>query len=52
MKDDDPIIKLATTWRRKENTNQKNCQISLIVEDKEEEEEEWYIDSGCSTHMT
>ena len=51
MKEDAPIIKLATIWRRKENTNQENFQIEHIIEDKEEEDE-WYIDSGFSTYMT
>jgi hypothetical protein len=51
MKEDAPIIKPTTIWKRKENPSQENCRIALIVEDKEEEDE-WYIDSGCSTHMT
>jgi hypothetical protein len=51
MKEDAPIIKPTTIWKRKENPNQENCRIALIIEDKEEEDE-WYIDSGCSTHMT
>jgi hypothetical protein len=38
-------------WRRKENPKREDCRIALIAEYKEEEEDEWYIDSGCSTHM-
>jgi hypothetical protein len=34
MKEDAPIIKLATISRRKENPNKKDCQIALIVEHK------------------
>jgi len=50
MKEDSPIIKLATIWKRKENPSQENYRITLIIEDKEEEDE-WYIDSGCSTNI-
>jgi hypothetical protein len=51
MKEYSHIIKPAIVWRRKENPNQEDFRIALIVEDKEEEDE-WCIDSGCSTHMT
>jgi hypothetical protein len=47
MKEDAPMP--TTVWKRKENPNKENCRLALIVEDKEDE---WYIDSGCSTHMT
>jgi hypothetical protein len=51
MKEDAPIIKPSTIWRRKENPNQEDFRIAMIIEDKEEEYE-WYIDNGCSTHVT
>jgi hypothetical protein len=47
MKEDAPMP--TTIWKRKENPNKENCRLALIVEDKEDK---WYIDSGCSTHMT
>lgn len=34
------------TW---ENKKKENCNLTLIVEDKEDE---WYKDNGCSTYMT
>ena len=36
------------TWRKKEPQIER-CGISLYVEGKENQ---WYIDSGCSKHMT
>jgi beta-xylosidase len=51
MKEDGPIIKkekLATMWEKKDNSSKEDCRLALIVEDKEDE---WYIESGCSTHM-
>ena len=52
MKEDAPIIKkekTTTIWENKENSIKEYCRLALIVEDKKDE---WYIDSGCSTHMT
>ena len=52
MKEVDPIIKKekpTTIWEKKENSSKEDCRLALIVEDKEDE---WYIDSSCSTHMT
>jgi hypothetical protein len=37
-------------WRRKEIPNNKDCLISLTTKECKEEYE-WYIDSGCSSHM-
>jgi hypothetical protein len=41
----------TTVWRRKEIPNNEDCQIALTAEECKEEDE-WYIDSGCSSHMT
>jgi hypothetical protein len=41
-----PII----IWRRKEIPNNEYCRIALSAEECQEEDE-WYIDSGCSSHM-
>jgi hypothetical protein len=49
MKEDAPIIKPTTIWKRKENPNKEDCRLALLAENKEDE---WYIDNGCSTHMT
>ena len=52
MKENAPIIKKekpTTIWERKENSRKEDCRLALIVEDKEDE---WYIDSGSSKHMT
>jgi hypothetical protein len=38
-------------WRKKEIPNNKDCRIALNVEEFKEEYE-WYIDNGCSSHMT
>jgi hypothetical protein len=54
MKEDDPMPNVpipTTVWRRKEIPNNEYCRIALIVEECKEEDE-WYIDSGCSSHMT
>ena len=50
MKRDAPIKKEkpTTIWEKKENSSKEYCRLVLIVEDKKDE---WYIDSGCSTHM-
>jgi hypothetical protein len=41
----------TTVWRRKEIPNNEDCQIELTAEECKEEDE-WDIDSGCSSHMT
>jgi hypothetical protein len=41
----------TAVWRRKEIPNNEDCRIALNVEECKEEYE-WYIDSGCSSHMT
>ena len=46
-----PIIKKekpTTIWEKKDNSSKEDYRLALIVENKEDE---WYIDSGCSTHM-
>jgi hypothetical protein len=40
-----------TVWRRKEILDNEHCRIALTAEECKEEDE-WYIDSGCSSHMT
>jgi hypothetical protein len=46
-----PNVPMPTTiWRRKEIPNNENCRIALTIEECKEEDE-WYIDSGCSSHM-
>jgi hypothetical protein len=46
-----PNVPMPTTiWRRKEIPNNENCRITLTVEECKEEDE-WYIDNGCSSHM-
>ena len=41
----------TTIWKREEIPNNEDCRIALIDEECKEEDE-WYIDSGCSSHMT
>ena len=38
-------------WKRKEIPNNEDCWIALTAEDYKEEDE-WYIDSGFSSHVT
>jgi hypothetical protein len=46
-----PNVPMPTTvWRRKEIPDNEYCQIALTTEECKEEDE-WYIDSGCSSHM-
>jgi hypothetical protein len=45
MNEDVPMP--TTVWRRKEIPNNEDCRIALTAE-KCKEEDEWYIDSGCS----
>jgi hypothetical protein len=49
MNEDVPMP--TTVWRRKEIPNNEYCRIALTNEECKEEDE-WYIDSGCSSHMT
>jgi hypothetical protein len=49
MKEDAHIIKPTIVWERKENPNKEDFLLALLVKDKEDE---WYIDSGFSTHIT
>jgi hypothetical protein len=47
-----PNVPMPTTvWRRKEIPNNEYCRIAFTAEECKEEYE-WYIDSGCSSHMT
>jgi hypothetical protein len=41
----------TTTWKKKENPHNENCRIALVTKECKEEDE-WFIDSGCSSHMT
>jgi hypothetical protein len=49
MNEDIPMPTIV--WRRKEIPNNEDCRIALTTEECKEEDE-WYIDSGCSSHMT
>ena len=49
MNEDVPMPTIV--WRRKEIPNNEDCRIALTVEECKEEDE-WYIDNGCSSHMT
>jgi hypothetical protein len=47
-----PNVPMPTiVWRRKEIPNNEYFRISLTIEECKEEDE-WYIDSGFSSHMT
>jgi hypothetical protein len=48
MNEDVPMP--TTVWRRKEIPNNEDCRIVLTTKECKEEDE-WYIDSGCSSHM-
>jgi hypothetical protein len=48
MNEDVPMP--TTVWRRKDIPNNEVCRIALTAEECKEEDE-WYIDSGCSSHM-
>jgi hypothetical protein len=41
----------TTTWKRKEIPHNENCRIALVAKECKEEYK-WFIDSGCSSHMT
>ena len=52
MKEDAIVIKKekpTTIWENKENSSKEDCRQAPIAEDKEDDQ---YIDSGCSIHMT
>ena len=52
MEENASIIKeenLTTIWEKKQTSSKEDCKLALIAENKEDE---WYINSGCSTHMT
>jgi hypothetical protein len=49
MNEDVPMP--TTVWRRKEFINNEDFRIELSAEECKEEDE-WYIDIGCSSHMT
>jgi hypothetical protein len=54
MKEDNHIPNVCiptTTWKRKEIPQNENFQITLVTKECKEEDE-WFIDSGCSSHMT
>jgi hypothetical protein len=54
MKEDNhmPNVCIPTTaWKRKEIPHNENYRI-VIVTKEFKEEDEWFIDSGCSSHMT
>jgi hypothetical protein len=49
MNEDVPMP--TTLWRRKEIPKNEDCRIALTAEECKEEDE-WYIDNGCCSHMT
>ena len=52
MEENDSIINEknpTTIWEREQTSSKEDCKLALTAENKEDE---WYIDSGCSTHMT
>jgi hypothetical protein len=54
MKEDNHIPNvpiLTTTWKRKEIPHNEKCRIALVAKECKEEDE-WFIDSGCASHMT
>jgi hypothetical protein len=54
MKEDNHMPNVCiptTTWKRKEIPQNENYQITLVSKECKEEDE-WFIDSGCSSHMT
>jgi hypothetical protein len=54
MKEDNRMPNVCiptTTWKRKEIPQNENCQITLVTKVRKEEDE-WFIDSGFSSHMT
>ena len=54
MKEDNRMSNVCiptTTQKRKEIPQNENCRIALVAKECKEEYE-WFIDSGCSSHMT
>jgi hypothetical protein len=54
MKEDNCMPKVCiptTTWKRKEIPHNENCRIAFVAKECKEEDE-WFIDNGCSSHMT
>jgi hypothetical protein len=54
MKEDNRMPNVCiptTTWKRKEIPHNENYRIELVAKECKEEDE-WFIDSGCSSHMT
>jgi hypothetical protein len=54
MKEDNPMPNVpipTTTWKRNEITDNENFRITLVAKECKEKDE-WFIDSGCSSHMT
>jgi hypothetical protein len=54
MKEDNHMPNVCiptTTWKRKEIPHNENCRIALVAKECKEKDE-WFIDSGCSSHMT
>jgi hypothetical protein len=54
MKEDNQMPNVCiptTTWKRKEIPQNENCQITLVTKECKEEDE-WFIDSGFSSHTT
>jgi hypothetical protein len=54
MKEDNRMSNICiptTTWKRKEIPQNENCRIALVTKECKEEDE-WFIDSECSSHMT
>ena len=52
MEENDSIVHKenpTTIWEKEQTSIKEDCKITLITENKEYE---WYIHSGCSTHMT
>jgi hypothetical protein len=54
MKEDNHMPNVCiptTTWKRKEIPQNQKCQITLLTKECKEEDE-CFIESGCSSHMT
>jgi hypothetical protein len=54
MKEDNHMPNVCiptTTWKRKEIPHNENFRIALVAKECKEEDE-WLIESGCSSHMT
>jgi hypothetical protein len=54
MKEDNHVSNVcipSTTWKRKEIPQNENCRMALVTKECKEEDE-WFIDNECSSHMT